>query len=198
VGLIIETIVTTTNPDGSVNIAPMGPRIDVEQFEQFELRPFEESQTLRNLIRTGQGVLHITDDATLFVQSALRSWDPRPATEPATAVSGHVLVDCCRWYEFEIQSHLPTEPRHTLIGRSVHSGRRRDFLGFNRARHALIEAAILATRIDFLPFDEIERTVSQLASRIEKTGGTKEQQALQQVIDFVHQHRHADPTGRPK
>ena len=31
----------------------------------------------------------------------------------------------------------------------------REFFGFNRAKHAVLEAAILATRVELLPADEI-------------------------------------------
>ena len=43
-----------------------------------------------------------------------------------------------------------TAKNDAIVADVVDSGRLRDFFGFNRAKHAVIEAAILATRIDFL------------------------------------------------
>ena len=60
----------------------------------------------------------------------------------------------------------------------VHVGRHRDFFGFNRAKHAVVEAAILATRTDFLPLAEIEAEYRKLAVLVDKTGGEAEHQSL--------------------
>jgi hypothetical protein len=60
----------------------------------------------------------------------------------------------------------------------VHAERRRDFFGFNRAMYAVVEAAILATRISILPRDEIEAEFHKLAVLVEKTGGPREREAF--------------------
>ena len=54
--MIWETIVTTRNPDGSPNIAPMGPECPEDNlFESFELRPFTSSTTYKNLKKAPTG-----------------------------------------------------------------------------------------------------------------------------------------------
>ena len=61
-------------------------------------------------------------------------------------------------------------------------GPRRDprpFFGFNRAKHAVLEAAILATRIGILPDDEIRREMERLAIPVEKTAGQQERRAFE-------------------
>jgi hypothetical protein len=68
---------------------------------------------------------------------------------------------------------------------AVHSGRLRDFFGFNRAKHAVVEAAILATRTDFLPLDDIEAEYRKLAVIVDKTGGPQEQQAFAFLREHV-------------
>ena len=52
--------------------------------------------------------------------------------------------------------------------------------------HAVIEAAILATRIAYLPIEEIRRQFLNLAVLIEKTGGPKERAAFDLVARYVH------------
>jgi hypothetical protein len=61
----------------------------------------------------------------------------------------------------------------------------RDFFGFNRAKHAVVEAAILATRTDFLPIDEILADFDKLASLVQKTGGDDEHRAFQLLLEHV-------------
>ena len=75
---ILEAVVTTINPDGSINCAAMG----VEWGEQrIVIKPFRGTRTLRNLRATGVAVVNLTDDILLFSQAALG--DPHPPTRPA-------------------------------------------------------------------------------------------------------------------
>jgi hypothetical protein len=67
----------------------------------------------------------------------------------------------------------------------VHGGWLRDFFGFNRAKHAVVEAAILATRTDFLPLDEIEAEYRKLKVLVDKTGGDQEQRAFAFLREHV-------------
>jgi hypothetical protein len=60
------------------------------------------------------------------------------------------------------------------------------FMNFALAHttHAVVEAAILATRIAFLPLEEIEADYRKLAVLVEKTGGEQERAAF----DFLSRH----------
>ena len=175
--MILEGIVTTLSSEGVVNIAPMGPRVD-DAMERFLLRPFPTSQTYRNLKAHGEGVLHVTDDVLLLARAALGPVEPPPPLVPAAKVRGFVLQDCCRYYEFEVAS-LDDRAERTRIEVVVrHAGRVRDFFGFNRAKHAVVEAAILATRTAFLPLDQVEAEYRKLAVLVEKTGGPREHEAF--------------------
>jgi hypothetical protein len=185
--MILEGIVTTLNVDGSVNVAPMGPIVD-ETMRALVLRPFQTSTTYRNLKRTGCGVLHVTDDVLLLAQGAINCLDP-PETFPAQQVEGVVLASACRWYEFEVTTLDDREERTHIEARVVHSGRLRDFFGFNRAKHAVLEAAILATRLHLLPPDEVDAAFARLAVPIDKTAGPQERRAFAILQDYVAEHR---------
>lgn len=175
--MILEGIVTTVSPQGDVNIAPMGPRVDAAM-RRFLLRPFPTSQTYRNLKDHGEGVLHVTDDVLLLAKAALGPVQPAPRLTPATQVRGFVLADACRAYEFRVLSIDDREERIRIEAETVHTLRLRDGFGFNRAKHAVVEAAILATRTAFLPLDDMLAEFERLAVIVGKTGGPAEHEAL--------------------
>jgi hypothetical protein len=182
--VILEAIVTTLNADQSVNVSPMGPLVDASM-KEFTLRPYETSMTCQNLQRTRQGVLHVTDDVELLARAAINQLDPLPEMVPATAVEGSILVAACRWYAFEVVSLDDRNEPVTMQCQVVESGRQRDFFGFNRAKHAVLEAAILATRVQFLPAALIRSQLEQLAVIVGKTAGAQEQRAFDLLQDYV-------------
>ncbi len=176
--MILEGIVTTISPAGEVNIAPMGPRVEAAM-DRFVLRPYRTAQTYRNLKAHGEGVFHVTDDVLLLAKAALRAMEPPPAMLPARHVRGYILHDTCRYYEFRVKSLDDREERVRIDVEVVHSERLRDFFGFNRAKHAVVEAAILATRTAFLPREEIDAEFRRLAVIVDKTGGAHEHAAFE-------------------
>jgi hypothetical protein len=184
--MILEGIVTTLAPDGTVNIAPMGPRVDAAM-HQVLLRPYHTSQTYRNLKRHGEGVLHVTDDVLLIARAAVGVVAPTPALFPAAKVKGVVLQDACRYFEFRVRGLDDREERVRVDVDVVHAGRLRDFFGFNRAKHAVVEAAILATRTEFLPPEEIEADFRKLSVLVDKTGGEQEHAAFGFLRGYVEE-----------
>jgi len=176
--VILEGLVTTVNPDGSTNYAAMGPRIDPRSgFDRFLLRPFRTSTTFRNLVRHGEGVLHVTDDVLLIARAAVGP-PPEPPTRPAERVRGRVIRDACRYYEFRITAVDDREDRATLDAETVHYGRLRDPFGFNRAQHAVLELAIVATRVEFADLQGLGAELERCRSVVAKTGGPREAEAF--------------------
>jgi uncharacterized protein len=182
--MILEGIVTTINVDGSVNISPMGPIVDPDM-TRLTLRPYETSTTLQNLLRTKQGVFHVTDDVELLARAAVDRLEVVPPLVRAASLDGWILADACRWYAFEVRETDTREPRARLEAAVVDRGRLRDFFGLNRAKHAVVEAAILATRLGFLPIDEVLVEMRRLAVLVEKTGGPAEHRAFRFLGDLI-------------
>lgn len=182
--MILEGLVTTIAADGTPNIAPMGPLVDV-QMQQFVLRPYQTSGTYANLKRTRQGVLHVTDDVEMLARAAVDQLAPLPRLMKAKKVEGVVIAEACRWYEFRVASLDDRAPRTTIACQVVARGRIRDFFGFNRAKHAVLEAAILATRLDFLPAEEVCAEFRRLAVLVDKTAGDQERHAFQFLQEYV-------------
>jgi hypothetical protein len=177
---IIETVVTTINPDGSVNCGAMGVEWGEERIV---LKPYRGTRTLRNLRATPAAVVHLTDDILLFSQAALG--DPRPATHPAASVEGAVLDDACSWREVRVEAIDESADRARVSTVVVDRGTGREFLGLNRARHAVLEASILASRVRRLPADEVRAELARLAVLVDKTAGPRERAAMNCVLAHV-------------
>jgi uncharacterized protein len=178
--VILETIITTVALDGAVNVAPMGVEWGDETIV---LKPFLETVTYRNVLATGAAVVNIVDDVRVFARGAISN--PQYPTVPAVAVRGVVLADCCAWREVAVRSIDSTPPRSRIETAVVHRGTRREFLGFNRARHAVIEAAIYVTRLHLLPREFIESELARLQVIVDKTAGPDELAAMALLAEHV-------------
>lgn len=178
--MIVETIVTSMDPQGAVNFAPMG----VEWGDEvIVLKPFLETSTFRNVSATGAAVVNLTDDAMLFAQGAISS--PQFPSVPASVVKGVVLEAACSWRELEVMTIDATPPRSRIEARVVYRGVKREFIGFNRARHAVLEAAILATRTHLLPAEQIREEFARLQILVDKTAGPREREAMELLTRYV-------------
>jgi hypothetical protein len=178
--VIVETIVTSIDASGAINFAPMG----VEWGDDIiVLKPFLETSTFRNLNVTRTAVVNLTDDSMLFAQGAISS--PQFPYVPASVVKGVVLEAACSWRELEVMTIDPTPPRSRIEARVVHQGQKREFIGFNRAKHAVLEAAILATRTHLLPADQIREEFTRLQVLVDKTAGPREREAMELLTRYV-------------
>lgn len=182
--MILEGIVTTLNEQGELNVAPMGPRTD-ESISTLLFRPYKTAQTYGNLKVRPYGVFHVTDDVLLLARAAVGRLCTPPTTFPAKKIQGRVLSDACRWFEFEIESCDDRTERAEFTVRIIHAETLRDFFGFNRAKHAVLEAAILATRLHLLPKAEILREFERLRIPVEKTAGPQELEAFSFLREYV-------------
>jgi uncharacterized protein len=177
---IVETVTTTINPDGTVNCAAMGVEWGDETIV---IKPYRSTRTLRNLRATGAAVVNLTDDILLFTQAALG--DPQPPTRPTATIDGAVLADACTWREVTVAAIDASGPRARVTTRVVGRGAGREFLGFNRARHAVLEASIIASRVSRLPAAEIRAELGRLQVVVDKTAGPREREAMELVRRHV-------------
>ncbi len=178
--MIVETIVTTVGADGRVNFAPMG----VEWGEdELVLKPYRETTTFSNLVATGQAVVNLVDDILLFAQAVISS--PAFPSHAAVVVRGQVLDAACSWREVQVREADTSGARGRFVCAVMHRGFQREFLGFNRARHAVLEAAILATRTRMLPIDDILTEFKRLQVPVDKTAGAREQEAFALLTEYV-------------
>ena len=191
--MIIESLLTSIDASGTVNCAPMG----VEWGEEIiVIKPFLETVTFRNLRATGAAVVNLKDDVLLFAQAATgHPAAVAPASVPARVVRGVVLEIAASWREVEVVTIDDTPPRSRIVTRVVHRGTHREWLGFNRARHAVLEAAILATRTHLISPDEIRRDYQRLRIIVDKTAGPREQEAMALLEEFLRRRLAGEPAA---
>jgi hypothetical protein len=200
--LVVEGIVATVDPGGGIHLAAMGPEVDEAacrsgRIERLLLKPFETSQTAAHLARLPEGVFHLTDDVLLVTRLVVGSLDRPPAARPAERVRGFVLEDACMACEFRVEEADRSRERGRLEARvlAVHTGR--PFIGFNRARHAVIEGAILVTRLHLLGAEPVARRFDDLRTLVDKTGGDREQEAFGLLLARVGREQTAGPSPPP-
>jgi hypothetical protein len=170
---IRESIVVTVGPDERPHLAPLGL---IERDELLVIAPFRPSTTLANLERHPFAAACYTEDVRVFagcVTGKRRDWP----VVPAERIAGFRLDPCLAHEELEIVTVEPDALRPRFLCRVVHAGRHGPFLGFNRARFAVIEAAILLSRRHLLPTAEIETGLARLRVLVEKTAGKAEREA---------------------
>ncbi len=184
--MILETVVTTLDEDGQANFAAMGV---VWGDERLVIRPYVGTRTFRNLVRAREAVVNVTDDVLVFAKSALSR--ERFPSRPATRVQGAILVDACHWREVLVEEVAVPEPRPAGGGRAdvtarvVASAVGRPFAGLCRAKHAVVEASILASRVRRLATDEVLRELDRLGPLVDKTGGPAEREAMAYIRAHV-------------
>jgi hypothetical protein len=186
--VIIESIVTTVDEHGRVNCAPMGV---VWGDDVIVLKPFLDPATFRNVTETRAAVVNLIDDVRVFARAAISN--PEYPVKPATVVNGVVLADCCSWRELEVRAIDSTPPRSRIDTTVVHRGVHREFIGFNRARHAVLEAAIHATRLHLLSRPFVDAEMARLQTIVDKTAGPHEREAMDLLAKHIRDKFTPDP-----
>jgi uncharacterized protein len=181
--MILETIVTTQNDDGVVHIAPMGIHVEGNGFI---ILPFKPSTTLNNFLETKVGVINYCDDVRVFAGclTGRRDWP----LKPAQAITGQVLGCALAHVEVEIERIEENATRPKLFCKALHKVNHKPFNGFNRAQFAVLEAAILISRLDMLPLQKVESEIAYLNIGLEKTAGEREREAWDWLMEALDNH----------
>jgi len=178
--MIFETIVTTQSVEGRTHIAPMGI---YEQDGLAVLAPFKPSATLGNVLATGHAVQNFCDDVRVFAGCLTGRCDWPLA--PARLIPCVRLVNALGHSELRLERVQEDKLRPRLYCRRVHQEQHGGFRGFNRAQAAVIEAAILVSRLDMLPWEKIEAEVKYLSIALEKTAGPHEREAWSWLMEKI-------------
>lgn len=187
--MIIEGLLTTSSFDGAPHVAPMGPVVDVN-LQQWTLRPFASSTTFRYLQANAECIFHVVDDVLPVVEAALGM--PTSLTfEPLANETGEgkpslgwTIPTACHWYHLRVTQWDTSQPRSEAQAQLVNQQVLRPFWGWNRAKHAILEATILASRIHMLEPGAIKDDLARFEIAIGKTAGERELQAWQLLQDF--------------
>ncbi len=188
--MIHEVIVTSRHPDGRTHIAPMGIR---HEGGHLIIAPFRPSTTLDYVLASRSAVVNYVDDVRIFAGclTGRRAWPLAAAQQ----VQVPRLADALAHAEVELLEVAEDPIRPRLLCRPVCAQSHRPFQGFNRAQAAVLELAILVSRLDRLPADKITREINYLRIAIDKTAGPREQEAWGWLMDRVRGHQASATVG---
>ena len=189
---IREAVISTLEADGSAHLTPLGFR---QRGELVLLAPFHPSRTLVNLRARGGAVLNFTDDVRVIAGclTGRRDWP----TVTADQIPVPRLVDALAHWELEVLSVRDDLQRPEFECRILAAANHRAFTGFNRAQAAVIEAAVLVSRLDWLAPPAVVDELLRLRVAVAKTAGERERCAWQWLCEAVGAHpRHAAEAPR--
>ncbi len=183
--MIQEAIVTTQNKHGETHIAPMGIHV---HNDKFVIRPFKPCTTLDNILETGSVIINYCDDVRVFAGclTGRRDWPLKEAEKINCRFLESALSHC----ELEIVNIEDDDVRPMIFCKTIHEAIHKPFKGFNRAQFAVIEAAILVSRLHMLPWEKIEAELEYLKIGFEKTAGEQEREAWHWLMEVIEDFKH--------
>ena len=178
--LILESIVTTKAVEGGWHLVPFGL---IVEGDDYIVAPFRPSPTIANLEAHPFLAAAAPCDVRVIAGcvTGRRDW----ATLPCERVDGVRLAEAYAHVELAVAERRDDPVRPRFRCRVVHSASHRPFIGYNRAQAAVIEAAILSTRLHMLPAEKIRTEMDYLAIAIAKTAGPAEEEAWGWITDKV-------------
>jgi hypothetical protein len=178
--MIFETIISSVNSQGDVHVAPFGIQI---QDGLVVISPYKPSVTLDNILTTQYAVMNLTDDVRVFsgVLTRRQAWTLLPAVK----ITGFRLADSLVHKELKLVKVQEDALRPQLFLEVLHEVQHQPFQGFNRAQAAVIELAVLVSRLQMLPKDKVISELSYLQIAIDKTAGERELQAWRWLTEKV-------------
>jgi hypothetical protein len=181
---IFEAVVTTVSPAGAAHVAPMGVRYEGDGVV---LMPFKPSTTLDNILATRAAVLNILVDPRVFAGcvTGRKQWP----TQPAERVPGVRLQAALSHVELALQQVGDDPQRPRLWLSRVHEVSHAPFIGINRAEAAVVEGAVLVSRLHMLAQDKIDTEMRYLQIAIDKTAGPAAHEAWSWLQQAVEAHR---------
>lgn len=184
--MIFETLVTTVAADGRVHCAPMGARY---ASDGVVLMPFKPSATLANILASHSAVLNLSTDVRIFAGcvTGRRDWPTRPTER----IVGRRLEAALAHIELQLLRCEDDPQRPALHLARVLERTHAPFPGFNRAQAAVIEGAVLVSRLRLLPAAKVDDEMAYLQIAIDKTAGPAEREAWQWLTDAVASFRAA-------
>jgi hypothetical protein len=190
---IVETIVTTTDAKGTPHIAPLGL---IEDGDGWIIAPFKPSRTLANLEVNPCAVASHTGDVRVFAGcvTGRRDWP----TVPADVVAGVRLRDAVSHWELAVERVTDDAQRPRFHCRVVHTASHAVWSGYNRAEAAVLELAVLVTRLSMLPPEKIDAELKYLEIAISKTAGPRELEAWDWLMERIRAFRGGDASAARK
>ena len=187
--VIHECVVSTVDADGLAHVAPMGVRYPAPG--RVVLMPFKPSRTLDNILATRHAGLNILTDTRVFAGSVTgrRQWPMVPMRQ----APGGRLEAALRHLELRLDGVQDDPQRPVLTLAVLHDESHHPFNGLNRAQAAVIEGAVLVSRLHLLPTAKVDAEMAYLQIAIDKTASAAEHEAWRWLVDAVAAHRAGQP-----
>lgn len=184
---LVESVTTTTQPDGSWAVAALGIR---PAEDGRTARTWGRTRTSRNLSRTGRAHVQFVTDPVVFARAALEPWSRDEPLLPEAAAC--VEVEATRietgrdggtaWTDWSLRP-VRSEVRERAVPAP------------SRGVAAVIEMTIAASRLDVRAYDSdrLHERLSYHAEVARRCGGTAEREAAELIEGYVDE---GVPTGR--
>ena len=178
--MIFETIIISQDATGVPHVSPFGIR---HESEFVVISPYKPSATLDNILATKHAVMNLTDDVRVFAGALTnhKTWDLLKANK----IAGFRLADCLAHVELKLVEVREDATRPQLVMTKVFEQAHRAFAGFNRAQAAVIELAVLTSRLHILPREKIDAELAYLHIAIDKTAGERELEAWGWLMEKI-------------
>ena len=180
-----ETIVTTKNQDNTVKVSPLGIYIDEGILK---IKPFKPSASLDNILRNKSGVINYVDDVRIFTSCIIK----KKINIDFAATN---IIDCFRiknavsHTEFIVENIDENNKRPTITCKPVYEETHKMYYGFNRAKSAVIELCILASRLGIIDNKKIDDEIKYLQIAINKTAGSNEAEAWGWLLEYINKYK---------
>lgn len=178
--MIFETIISTVNAQGTPHVTPFGVRYENDLIV---ISPYRPSATLDNILVTQHAVMNLTDDVRVSAGALTNRqvW----TLLPAERVNGLRLADILAHKELKLVHVVDDVLRPQLFMQIVHEVQHYSFKGFNRAQAAVIELAVLVSRLQRLPKEKVLTEMTYLQIAIDKTAGERELHAWRWLTEKI-------------
>jgi uncharacterized protein len=178
--MIFETIIISTDESGVAHVTPFG----VKHEDGFiVISPFKPSKTLDNILTSKTATMNLTDDVRVFAGALTKrqAWSLLPANK----IEGFRLDGSLTHVELALADVRDDVERPQLVMQKVETQIHKGFNGFNRAQAAVIELAVLTSRLHMLPPEKVKTELGYLQIAIDKTAGERELEAWGWLTDKI-------------
>ena len=180
--MIIETIVSTIDKNSDVNFSPFGIK---KRNNNVYISPYIPSKTLSNLESTKHAVINYTDNVSFFVNCIIGN--KKFKKKKCTNFPGYFLENCLSYEQVVVKKILQDTKRPTFICEVQKNISVSNYQGHNRSKAAIIEACILASRVNLLDENKIFNELEYLKISVEKTAGPKEKRSWEKILKYINE-----------
>ncbi len=182
--MIFEVVITTVDLKKNPHIAPMGI---TKKNDLIVLKPFKPSLSLDNILNSKTAVLNVIDDVRVFAGCV--TGRKKFNLKPLELNIGFRLEHSVSYSLLSLIKFIDDDSRPQLIMKEEKTWQNNTFAGLNRAQAAVIEGAILVSRLNILPLEKIMSEMNYLNIAIAKTAGPIEEEAWSWLEEAVKKHK---------